>query len=297
MSEIVIAYIPVLHEGYRRFLQSHAGKRPDRPRLPLFLISPEVVEGYRPLKKDIRALDPDLIAKAIRSWDIVSTVTVLTAAEAHRLARETPSITLPDEDVSIQIVERFFPRCEVKYATTFLRWDKNRTIRMLDVGKSHSPELPHDESLAELIHAGETEAAKSIDWWRQVGAAIRLSNGAVLAARNHHLPDELSPYVDGDPRSNFFKGVHVGLSTAVHAEAALIAQAAREGQPTEGATMYVTDFPCPTCAKLIAGAGVKRLLYRQGYAMVDGLEALRSGGVEYSRLVSAGSQLVVDGLD
>ena len=39
----------------------------------------------------------------------------------------------------------------------------------------------------------------------------------------------------------------------MHAEARLIAAAAREGRATAGAVLYVTDFPCPPCAKLIAG--------------------------------------------
>ena len=49
-SEVVVAYIPVLHEGYRRFLDAHgAGRR-------LFLIGPELYADYRPLAKDIRCL-------------------------------------------------------------------------------------------------------------------------------------------------------------------------------------------------------------------------------------------------
>jgi dCMP deaminase len=44
--------------------------------------------------------------------------------------------------------------------------------------------------------------------------------------------------------------------------------------------MYVTDFPCPPCAKLIAAAGVKRLYFREGYAVLDGESVLEAAGVE-----------------
>ena len=44
--------------------------------------------------------------------------------------------------------------------------------------------------------------------------------------------------------------------------------------------MYVTDFPCPPCAKLIAGAGVAKLYYRDGYAVLDGQDVLDVAGVE-----------------
>ena len=44
--------------------------------------------------------------------------------------------------------------------------------------------------------------------------------------------------------------------------------------------IYVTDFPCPPCAKLIAGAGIERVYYRQGYAVLDGADVLQAAGVE-----------------
>jgi dCMP deaminase len=91
----------------------------------------------------------------------------------------------------------------------------------------------------------------------------------------------------GDPRGNFYKGVHLELSTATHAEAALIARAAREGMVTDGATMYVTDFPCPPCAKLVAGAGVTKLIFREGYAVLDGRDVLEAAGVEIVRVEPA----------
>jgi dCMP deaminase len=74
--------------------------------------------------------------------------------------------------------------------------------------------------------------------------------------------------------------VHLELSTAIHAEASLIAQAAREGISTKAAVLYVTDFPCPPCAKLIAGAGIAKLYFRTGYAVLDGEGVLAAAGVE-----------------
>jgi dCMP deaminase len=271
MSGVVVAYIPVLHEGYRRFISAHAaGGR-------LFLIGPELHRDYRPLAKDIRALDPELIAAAIAAWGVCSDVSVLDVASAGRLAQESPSITLPAEDVSYQVVERFFARCEVRYDTVFLRWDKTRTTALSEPSAPPAPE--HDEVIAQIAAAALEQAAGSADWWRLVGAAIRFADGTIEATVNEHQPHPQSPYAVGDPRSNFFKGVALELSTAAHAEARLIAQAARAGVSTEGATMYVTDFPCPPCAKLIAGAGIARLYFREGYAVLDGQDVLAAAGV------------------
>ena len=278
MSEVVVAYVPVLHEGYVRFLESHGRGR------PLYLIGPELYADYRPLAKDIRCLDAELVASAITTWGICSEVSVLDEQGAMRLAQGSPRITLPDEDVSHQVVERFFARCEVRYDSVFLRWDKSRSVRLLASGggadAGASKPLRVDEEIADIVAAAQAQADTSVDWWRQVGAAIRFADGAIAAAANEHNPHRLSAYAVGDPRSNFFKGVGLELSTATHAEARLIARAARDGVATEGAVMYVTDFPCPPCAKLIAGAGVAKLYFREGYAVLDGRDVLEAADVE-----------------
>jgi len=273
MSEqVLVAYVPVLHEGYRRFIETHgSGRR-------LFLIGPELHFDNAPLAKDIRALPVAAAALAVDSWGICTEVSVLDADGAERLAGEGPIVTMPAEDVSYLVTERFFARCEVRYDTVFLRWDKTRAAQLL------RPEAPpatvEDPLLAELLAAATEQAAGSVDWWRRVGAAIRFADGTTAARANVHLPHRLSAYAAGDPRANFSKGVALELSTAVHAEAGLIAQAAREGTPTDGSVMYVTDFPCPPCAKLIAGAGVARLYFRSGYAVLDGRDVLEAAGVE-----------------
>ncbi len=271
-EEVLLAYIPVLHEGYRRFIETHgSGRR-------LFLIGPELHLEYGPLAKDIRALPAEQAAAAIGSWGICAEVTVLDAEGARRLAEERPALTMPAEDVSYLVTERFFAGCEIRYDTVFLRWDKTRTAQLL---RAEAPSPPvEDPQLAELIRAGQEQAGRSVDWWRRVGAAIRFADGRTAARANEHLPHRLSAYAAGDPRGNFSKGVALELSTAVHAEAGLIAQAAREGTPTAGAVMYVTDFPCPPCAKLIAGAGVAKLYFRTGYAVLDGQDVLEAAGVE-----------------
>jgi len=54
-------------------------------------------------------------------------------------------------------------------------------------------------------------------------------------------------------------------SRAVHAEANAIAQAARHGISTDGATIYVTLEPCIACLKLIISAGIKEVFYETDF--------------------------------
>jgi dCMP deaminase len=272
----VVAYVPVLHEGYRRFLERHARG------VPLYLVGPELYEDYRPLAKDIRALPAELAASAIAAWGVCSEVAVLDVKSATELAERAPSIVMPAEDVSYQVAERFFAPCEVVFDTVFLRWDKTKTAQLLN--PTPRATVSADELVAELGQIADDAAMASLDWWRQVGAAMRLTNGETLSATNVHNPHPLSPYAVGDPRANLHKGVGLELSTATHAEARLIAGTARSGKATEGATMFVTDFPCPPCAKLIAAAGVTKLYFIEGYAVLDGQDVLDAAGVEVVRV-------------
>lgn len=51
----------------------------------------------------------------------------------------------------------------------------------------------------------------------------------------------------------------------VHAESNVIAQAAKHGIATEGATIYCTAFPCWPCFRLIVQAGISHVVYGQAY--------------------------------
>ncbi len=58
-------------------------------------------------------------------------------------------------------------------------------------------------------------------------------------------------------------------SRAVHAEANAIAQAARHGINTQGASIYVTLEPCLSCLKLSISAGIKKVFYETDFNFGD----------------------------
>jgi dCMP deaminase len=120
---------------------------------------------------------------------------------------------------------------------------------------------------------------KSSDWWRRVGAILLLKNGVTIPAHNTHLPDPHTPYILGDMRAQFHRGEHFELTSSIHAEALAIATAAKRGLSVQGAKLFVTDFPCPVCAKLIGASGITHVYYYQGYALADGADILKAYGV------------------
>lgn len=70
----------------------------------------------------------------------------------------------------------------------------------------------------------------------------------------------------------------------LHAEQNALTDAASQGISTQGATMYVTLAPCKMCAKLMVQAGIKRIVYAEGYRDMSGIEFLKSCNVDTSQL-------------
>jgi dCMP deaminase len=78
---------------------------------------------------------------------------------------------------------------------------------------------------------------------------------------------------------------HDHCVATVHAEANAIIQAAKNGVGIDGATIYTTAFPCWPCFKLIANAGISRVVYSDGYRQSERvLEAAKLAGIEVTQL-------------
>lgn len=66
----------------------------------------------------------------------------------------------------------------------------------------------------------------------------------------------------------------------VHAESNAIAQAARNGTKIDGAEIYITASPCFNCFKLIANAGIKRIVFGEFYRDERIFEFAKLAGIE-----------------
>ena len=80
------------------------------------------------------------------------------------------------------------------------------------------------------------------------------------------------------------------ICRGLHAEQNAIIQAAKLGVSIEGATLYCTHQPCVICAKMIVNAGIRRVVYQEGYPDEFSRQMLQEGGVsleKYPRDASA----------
>ena len=66
----------------------------------------------------------------------------------------------------------------------------------------------------------------------------------------------------------------------LHAEANAITKVAKSGNSSSGATLYVTASPCMECSKLIIQSGITRVVYRDAYRLMDGIELLKRAGID-----------------
>jgi dCMP deaminase len=266
---MLIAFVPVLHKGYLELFRQY----PDE----LGILGLDIIADYTSLIRDLRVIDPNELKRAIEALGIFQSVRVLSKADLATLDGST--IVMPDEDVSHDLASKYFnDRATFAPITTRYRWDKQAVLKENTV--SPSRQISRATVDRDLIQRAGMEAEKSLDWWRQVGAVIVKDGQVISSGHNWHLPSPFHPSVNGDPRTNFIAGERIDLSTAMHAEAGLIAQAAKHGYSLNGAEIYVTTFPCPNCARLICEAGIKKVYYQKGYSLLDAEEILKAYGVE-----------------
>ena len=268
----VLLYLPVIHAGYEAFLRKHSDAA------GILLLGHGFTADYPSLAKDIRALPAARAASYLRLVSGDASIRVVEPADLAGAVTGDP-LVLPDEEVMRDIADRYGLGTgrSLVFDRTFLRWDRDWATAQAPVsfdGEITAAELPR-----ELLGRAQALAGRSSDWWRQVGAVATRAGQVLGCAWNHHQPTEYAPYLNGDPRDAFERGVRADLSTAIHAEASLIAAAARDGTSLAGADLYTTTFPCPACARLIAEAGFVRCFFAGRYSVLDGEQTLRARGI------------------
>ena len=128
----------------------------------------------------------------------------------------------------------------------------------------------------------------------QVGACIVSEEHKILSMGYNGFPtgcsDDDFPWArEGEPLENkYFYTTHSDLNAILN----------YRGGSLEGATMYVTLFPCNECAKAIIQSGIREIIYEcDKYADTPSVRAskrmLDAAGVTYRRYEPAGRQVVI----
>lgn len=69
------------------------------------------------------------------------------------------------------------------------------------------------------------------------------------------------------------------LCRGLHAEQNAIIQAAKHGINIDGASLYCTNSPCIICSKMLINAGIREIVFLEGYPDALSLQMLDEAGI------------------
>jgi len=109
----------------------------------------------------------------------------------------------------------------------------------------------------------------------------RMSVGAIIVADGKHI---ISSGVNGPLSYECQKDLKCDLTQpcqfAIHAEHNAIRYAIKRGIELQNTTLYCTHQPCKHCSEQIVSNGIIRVVYKEPYRLIEGLELLKLKEIE-----------------
>jgi len=264
----LILYIPVIHKGYLDFLKGYKDKISK-----VYLIDKKLLKELSEFEPDIAYLEPEEIQSLLKSFGI-GNILVL---GVKNMAEVENNIILVNDEVSRNLQDKYLKGREVEWVNVFLRWDRSSILSKKPLDDI---EISKDEFDKKIMEMAEKESENSSEWWRRIGAVLIKDKKVFIKANNKDLPSDHTPYQFGEPRDFFKPGERHDIASTIHAEQRIIAEAAKRGVSVAGASIYVTTFPCPVCAKIISCSGIKKVYFKEGGSNFDAKKVLESAGVK-----------------
>ena len=264
----LVIHIPVIHRGYLDFFELHKGDIGG-----MYLIDENLIFELTQFKPDIASLSTETAKKFFEALGFQN-IFILSKERIQEIKGK--NLLLVNDEVSRNLHEKYLQGEKIEWASVFLRWDSASIVAEVPV---EGVLVSADSFDIAMMQEAYQEAKKSGDWWRQIGAVLVKNNEILIRGFNKDLPSDHTPYQVGEVRDFFRAGEKQELASTIHAEENIIAKAAKSGISVEGTSLYVTTFPCPVCAKLIACSGIKNLYFAEGGSNFDAKKVLESAGV------------------
>jgi dCMP deaminase len=268
-KRILVIHIPVIHKGYLDFLSKIKNKISG-----VFVIDGKFISELSEFKVDIASIESKKVIDLLKKFGFKN-IFILTKSSVKKLINK--KIVLINDEVSRNLAGKYLVGNEIEWDSVFLRWDREKVLRqenLVDIVVSR------DGFDIEMMQEALKESEKSGDWWRQIGAVLVKDKEIILRANNKDLPSDHTPYQVGEARDFFKAGQSHEIANTIHAEQYIIAKAAKDGISVNNLAIYVTTFPCPVCAKMIACSGVKQVFFAEGGSNFDAKKVLESAGVK-----------------
>ncbi len=273
VKKILILHIPVIHKGYLDFFNKIRGGVSS-----IYLIDEKLQEELSDVKRDIASIDSKVIKELLNKMGFQN-VSILFKKNIRKIKNE--KIILVQDEISRNLYNKYLKGKKVEWESAFLRWDRSRVLAEFPAKNVIVSKKPFD---LKMMKEAYKESEKSGDWWRQIGAVLVKGGKIVIRSYNMGVPNDNTPYQLGSIRDLFKAGEKQELSPTIHAEQALISEAAKKGIKLLGASLYLTHYPCPLCAKLVAYSGIKKLYFSEGASNLDGEKIMKLSGVKIFRI-------------
>jgi len=117
---------------------------------------------------------------------------------------------------------------------------------------------------------------------RKVGAVL-VKDRNILATGYNGAPSGIPHCLDvGCLREKMTvpSGERHELCRGLHAEQNAIIQAAYHGVGIRGATLFCSNYPCTICIKMLINAGIKKIVYQDGYCDELAKDLIQQSSVE-----------------
>lgn len=283
-SILILGEFPVFHKGYTEFLSKVSQDKDGK--LFVGILGDKLIKKLTALEPDIRKVSLKDTERMINSYLKPERYFTIREDNLRGILKSVKpgKIIILKGDKSEDFAEKFLGDYKniLEYFDVRLRWQDSH-VREFKKKVSKIPQKELGEHRKFMTEA-EKEAEESKCWWRQVGA-VAVKNGKVIfRGFNKMLPSDDECYKIGCIRDSLAPGKQPEICSVTHAEATIISLAARDGISLKDATLYVTHFPCPACAKLVALTGFKKMVYSRGSSVFDGERVMASRGVDIIKI-------------
>ncbi|MBP7057111.1 hypothetical protein KBB08_01320 [Candidatus Gracilibacteria bacterium] len=270
---MILGTFSIFHKGYLAIIQKY-------PEAELAILDDDLANELYVLESDLRKLPSVAMQSLLATF---GRPVLIVNKDNLSVLQNADALVVISDDITDEFKKRYLADHPQVTTESGFFYHETKNVFSADDAQVEANKNYTDLD-REFMKLALAETAQSGCFWRQVGSVLVKNGELVLSSCNQMMPNKDECYRIGCVRDKIKPGEQPEICSAIHSEANLIARAARDGVGLAGTAIYVTVFPCPPCAKLIAASGIKKCFYAGGWSNFDGETVLKSQGVELIKI-------------